>query len=152
MHCVDLGESFPTHIFLQNFALIQPRTNPLTFARSPNECSTTGEPGGGTGRRRAPRGARRRRGRTACRAAAARCSPCPPRPVRRYYGKQVCATKRFRIPSIVCQHLSLRNRIFFCSYRYLCIANRFAIRLPISINFTKSQWKPSGLSTNVDVP
>ena len=35
MHCVDLGESFPTHILLQNLASIQPRTGPVKFARSP---------------------------------------------------------------------------------------------------------------------
>ena len=35
VHCVDLGESFPTHIFLQNLASIQPRTSPFKFARSP---------------------------------------------------------------------------------------------------------------------
>ena len=34
MHYVDLGESFPTHIFLQILASIQPRTSPLKFARS----------------------------------------------------------------------------------------------------------------------
>ena len=34
VHCVDLRESFQTHIFLQNFASIQPRTSPLKFARS----------------------------------------------------------------------------------------------------------------------
>ena len=34
VHCVDLGESFQTHIFLQNLASIQPRTSPLKFARS----------------------------------------------------------------------------------------------------------------------
>ena len=28
VHCVDLGESFPTHIYLQNLASIQPRTSP----------------------------------------------------------------------------------------------------------------------------
>ena len=27
VHFVDLGESFPTHIFLQNLASIQPRTH-----------------------------------------------------------------------------------------------------------------------------
>ena len=32
MHCVDLGESFRTYIFLQNLASIQPRTSPLKFA------------------------------------------------------------------------------------------------------------------------
>ena len=35
MHCIDLGESFPTHIYLQNLASIQPRTSPVKFARSP---------------------------------------------------------------------------------------------------------------------
>ena len=34
VHCVDLGESFPTHIFLPNLASIQPRTSPVKFARS----------------------------------------------------------------------------------------------------------------------
>ena len=34
MHRVDLGESFQTHIFLQIFASIQPKTSPLKFARS----------------------------------------------------------------------------------------------------------------------
>ena len=29
VHRVDLGESFPTHIFLQNLVSIQPRTSPL---------------------------------------------------------------------------------------------------------------------------
>ena len=31
VHCVDLGESIQTHIFLQNFASIQPRTSPHKF-------------------------------------------------------------------------------------------------------------------------
>ena len=35
MHCVDLGESFPTHIYLQKSASIQPRTSPVKFDRSP---------------------------------------------------------------------------------------------------------------------
>ena len=35
MHCVDLGESFQTHIYLQILGSIQPRTNPVKFARSP---------------------------------------------------------------------------------------------------------------------
>ena len=35
MHCVDLGESFPTRIYLQNLASIQPRTSLVKFARSP---------------------------------------------------------------------------------------------------------------------
>ena len=34
VHCVDLGESFQTHIYLQNLASIQPRTSPLKFVRS----------------------------------------------------------------------------------------------------------------------
>ena len=34
VHCVDLGENFQTHIFLQNFASMQPRTSSLKFARS----------------------------------------------------------------------------------------------------------------------
>ena len=34
VHCVDLGESFPTHIYLQNLASIQPRTSPLKFVGS----------------------------------------------------------------------------------------------------------------------
>ena len=32
MHCVDLGESFATHIYLQNLASIQPRTSPVKLA------------------------------------------------------------------------------------------------------------------------
>ena len=34
VHCVHLGESFQTHIYLQNLALIQPRTSPVKAARS----------------------------------------------------------------------------------------------------------------------
>ena len=34
VHCVDLGESFQTHIYLQILASIQPRTSPLKFAGS----------------------------------------------------------------------------------------------------------------------
>ena len=34
VHCVDLGESFPTSIYLQNLASIQPRTSPNKFASS----------------------------------------------------------------------------------------------------------------------
>ena len=30
VHCVDLGESFPTSIYLQNLASIQPRTGPIS--------------------------------------------------------------------------------------------------------------------------
>ena len=35
VHCVDLGESFPTSIYLQTLASIQPRTSLVKFARSP---------------------------------------------------------------------------------------------------------------------
>ena len=31
VHCVDLGESFPTSIYLQTSASIQPRTSPSKF-------------------------------------------------------------------------------------------------------------------------
>ena len=34
VHCVDLGESFPTSIYLQNLASIQPRTSPVKFTSS----------------------------------------------------------------------------------------------------------------------
>ena len=37
MHYVDLGESFPTSIYLQNLASIQPRTSLVKFARSPRK-------------------------------------------------------------------------------------------------------------------
>ena len=36
VHCVDLGESFPTSIYLQKSASIQPRTSPLKFGRKFN--------------------------------------------------------------------------------------------------------------------
>ena len=29
VHCVDLGESFPTNIYLQNLVSIQPKTSPI---------------------------------------------------------------------------------------------------------------------------
>ena len=45
VHFVDLGESFPTHIYLQNLASIQPRTSGLPPHRRRRE------------RRRAPQGA-----------------------------------------------------------------------------------------------
>ena len=38
VHCVDLGESFQTHIFLQNLASIRPRTSPVKFVRPSNEA------------------------------------------------------------------------------------------------------------------
>ena len=34
VHCVDLGESFPRSIYLQNLASIQPRTSPVKFVNS----------------------------------------------------------------------------------------------------------------------
>ena len=34
VHCVDLGESFQTHIYLQDLASIQLRTSPLKFVAS----------------------------------------------------------------------------------------------------------------------
>ena len=34
VHCVDLGESFPTSIYLQILASIQPRTSPNKFVSS----------------------------------------------------------------------------------------------------------------------
>ena len=35
VHCVDLGEGFPTSIYLHSLASIQPRTSLVKFARSP---------------------------------------------------------------------------------------------------------------------
>ena len=35
VHCVDLDESFQTHIYLQNLASIQPRTSPLKLGSPP---------------------------------------------------------------------------------------------------------------------
>ena len=48
VHCVDLGESFQTHIYLQNLASIQPRTSPVKFAvrvvgTGPNIGSSSGD-------------------------------------------------------------------------------------------------------------
>ena len=48
VHCVDLGESFQTHIYLQKSASIQPRTSLVKFARSPR----TDRPGASSGARR----------------------------------------------------------------------------------------------------
>ena len=54
VHCVGLGESFQTHIYLQNFVSIQPRTSPLKFAAKERRC--VHDPGhsrhGGAARRR----------------------------------------------------------------------------------------------------
>ena len=54
VHCVDLGESFQTHIYLQNVASIQPRTSPVKFARRSRRPARVAA-GRGRGRsRRAP--------------------------------------------------------------------------------------------------
>ena len=37
VHCVDLGGSFPTHIFLQNLASMRPRTSPVKSERRGSE-------------------------------------------------------------------------------------------------------------------
>ena len=42
MHCADLGESFPTRIYLHKLASIQPRSNPLKFADCPEQLTRTG--------------------------------------------------------------------------------------------------------------
>ena len=42
MHCVALGESFQTHIYLQNLASIQPRTSPASL---PDRAARDGAPG-----------------------------------------------------------------------------------------------------------
>ena len=39
VHCVDLGESFPTSIYLQKSASIQPRTSPSKFGAKFNSIS-----------------------------------------------------------------------------------------------------------------
>ena len=41
MHCVDLGESFPTRIYLQKSASIQPRTSPSKFGGKFNSLFTS---------------------------------------------------------------------------------------------------------------
>ena len=45
MHCVDLGNSFPTSIYLQKLVSIPPRTRLVKFAGSPR----TDLPGGAYG-------------------------------------------------------------------------------------------------------
>ena len=75
MHCVDLGESFQTHIFLQIVASIPPRTSPVKFARSlamqqPASAAVVGSAdrrGAGRPERRQPRATRRGRGRAVLR-------------------------------------------------------------------------------------
>ena len=64
VHCVDLGESFQTHILLQKLASIQPRTSPVKFApraeklfnfgwveRGPRDAGGVGRRGAGRERR-----------------------------------------------------------------------------------------------------
>ena len=41
VHCVDLGESFPTRIYLQKSASIQPRTSPSKFGGKFNSTFTS---------------------------------------------------------------------------------------------------------------
>ena len=41
VHCVDLGESFPTSIYLQKSASIQPRTSPSKFGGKFNSVFTS---------------------------------------------------------------------------------------------------------------
>merc|ERR1719473_798237 len=41
VHCVDLGESFPTSIYLQKSASIQPRTSPSKFGQKFNSLFTS---------------------------------------------------------------------------------------------------------------
>ena len=49
VHCVDLDESFQTHIYLQNLASIQPRTSPLKFVGSRDSWSRSRPPCPGVG-------------------------------------------------------------------------------------------------------
>ena len=41
VHCLDLGESFPTSIYLQKSASIQPRTSPSKFGEKFNSLFTS---------------------------------------------------------------------------------------------------------------
>ena len=41
VHCVDLGESFPTSIYVQKSASIQPRTSPSKFGGKFNSVFTS---------------------------------------------------------------------------------------------------------------
>merc|ERR1719405_29164 len=41
VHCIDLGESFPTRIYLQKSASIQPRTSPSKFGEKFNSLFTS---------------------------------------------------------------------------------------------------------------
>ena len=64
VHCVDLGESFPTSIYLQKSASIQPRTSPSKFGGKFNSLFTSllsRDPGAGAGGAARLRGRHRRR-------------------------------------------------------------------------------------------
>ena len=50
MHCVDLGESFPTSIYLQNLASIQPRTSPVKFPLRGTDAASSSFSGSSLGR------------------------------------------------------------------------------------------------------
>ena len=45
VHCVDLGESFQTNIYLQNLASIQPRTSPPKFRAARAHIARARPPG-----------------------------------------------------------------------------------------------------------
>ena len=47
INLVDLVKSFPTNIYLQNLASIQPRTSPVKFARSSGAAAPLDRAGGG---------------------------------------------------------------------------------------------------------
>ena len=72
VHCVALGESFPTHIYSQSLTSIQPRTSPVKFARSTNAPRSSAA-GARAGRRRSRGGLRAGSG-TAERTAEGSCS------------------------------------------------------------------------------
>ena len=51
MHCVDLGESFQTHTYLQNLASIQPKKGPPKFGRSSGAAFKNSSSSGAVGDR-----------------------------------------------------------------------------------------------------
>ena len=55
VHCVDLGESFQTHIYLQILVSTQPRTSPVKFARSSGAAAKLLRAGAGPRERLAQR-------------------------------------------------------------------------------------------------
>ena len=55
VHCVDLGETFQTHIYLQILTSIQPRTSPVNFGRSSIAASRPYSEGRGSGARQPAR-------------------------------------------------------------------------------------------------